>query len=532
MITHKATISSLSSEFLSIVGFSFCQIYLQAKDLLILEIENDENTLFIEFSVSSPYDRILIRDKHTRAKANTKDLFGVLLGEVITNVSQVEDDRILSISTHQHNLYFKLFGHKQSDLLITTKKNKIIHSLNNLDLIGIKFKYEAGEQREVNDFDDATPLLDVLLQSKYYFGKYYAKKFFSDSEYTADNLLKDVDKTKLTEELERFYYQLAKSKKSFIYKLQEYKYLFSLIKLDGYELFRECSSISEGIRTKFVQEISKKRIFEFKKLASNKLLRLIEKDKKAILQIEKLSDGLEESEQYKHYAELLISQTNPKEKLGKKAEIIDWDGSRIVIPLDERLNLIDNSQKYFKKASSILKERAFAKSKLIELNRRLVSNKELIQQIADNDDLKDLENLLFEKRKLLGNLVEKRKSEMEEDKFKKYELSEGYTLYVGKNAKNNDELTLRFAKPNDIWLHARGVSGSHCVIRVDGKLPSKGIIKEAATIAAYYSKAKSSHLVPVAYTQKKYVSKPKGANPGAVVIRREEVILVEPFTPE
>jgi predicted ribosome quality control (RQC) complex YloA/Tae2 family protein len=105
-------------------------------------------------------------------------------------------------------------------------------------------------------------------------------------------------------------------------------------------------------------------------------------------------------------------------------------------------------------------------------------------------------------------------------------------LYVGKNAKNNDELTMKFAKPNDIWLHARGVGGSHCVIRVDGSEPSKSIIKEAAAIAAFYSKAKTSNLAPVAYTYKKYVTKPKGANPGAVVVRREEVVLVEPYKPE
>jgi predicted ribosome quality control (RQC) complex YloA/Tae2 family protein len=283
---------------------------------------------------------------------------------------------------------------------------------------------------------------------------------------------------------------------------------------------------------KFVQEISKKRLFELRKKATDKLGKLIAKDSKAISQISQLSDGTEESEKFKHYAEILISQPNAKAKFGNKAEFDDWDGSKISIPLDEKLTLIENSHKYFKKASSILKERAFAKNKLNGLIENVAVNKQLQEKIGTTDKLKELENLLFENRKIIGIMVEKQETQAKEDKFKKYMLSEGFVLYVGKNAKNNDELTLRFAKPNDIWLHARGVSGSHCVIRVDGREPSKGIIKEAAAIAAFYSKAKTSHLAPVAYTQKKYVSKPKGANPGAVVIRREEVILVEPFQPD
>ena len=122
-----------------------------------------------------------------------------------------------------------------------------------------------------------------------------------------------------------------------------------------------------------------------------------------------------------------------------------------------------------------------------------------------------------------------------ETKFRKFQLGEGYVLYVGKNAANNDELTMRFAKPNDIWLHARGSSGSHCVIKSesgkkDEKVP-KTILKAAAEIAAFYSGAKNAKYTPVCYTQKKYVHKPKGANVGAVTLQREDIIMVEPRQP-
>ncbi|MFA7326104.1 MAG: NFACT RNA binding domain-containing protein [Candidatus Kapaibacterium sp.] len=532
MINHKATISALADELQSIVGYSFSQIYTQSQGLLIIEITDGKSVLFLEFSTNSPYDRLLLRNRHNRAKANTKDLFGVLVGETITNINQVNEDRILVISTQTHNLYFVMFGHNKSDLLVTTKKNKIIHSLNNLDIVGTKISIDTNEQKDISDFDGDTFFSDALKKCKYYFGKYYTESYLANNGLTKKTLVKDINIDAQTENVERYYYQLARAKESYVYKLSDDKYLLSLIELDGYELHKKCDSISEGIRTKFVREVSKKRITELKKKSLGKLVKLIKKDETAIQRIKKLEDGESKSEELRHFAEMLISQPNPKIKSGKEIELVDWEGNILKIALDEKLSLIDNAQKYFKKSSNVLKERTIAKAKLPELELQLVDKMQLQATIESTDDVKRLEEILVDNRKILGDIVERKGPEIREEKFKKYELSENFVLYVGKNAKNNDELTMKFAKPNDIWLHARGVGGSHCVIRVDGREPSKGIIKEAAAIAAFYSKAKTSHLAPVAYTQKKYVSKPKGANPGAVVLRREEVVLVEPYKPE
>ena len=532
MINHKATISALTDELQSIVGYKFSQLYKQDKGLLIIEITDGKSDLYLEFSTNSPYDRLLLRNRHNRAKANTKDLFGVLVGETITNINHVNEDRILVISTQTHNLYFVLFGHNKSDLLVTTKKNKIIHSLNNLDEIGTKISIDTNEQKSISDFDSETFLSDALKKCKYYLGKYYTENYLDKYGYSKKTLLKEVNIEELEENVDRYYYQLARAKESYVYKLSEEKYLLSLIELSGYELYKKCDDISGGILTKFICEVSKTRITELKKKSLGKLVKLISKDENAILRINNLEGGEEKSEELRHYAELLISQPNPKIKSGKEIELLDWDGESIRIPLDEKISLLDNAQKYFKKSSNVLKERTIAKAKLPELELRLAEKRSLLTTIEESEDAKKLEEIIVENRKILGDIVERKGPEIREEKFKRYDLSENFVLYVGKNAKNNDELTMKFAKPNDIWLHARGVGGSHCVIRVDGREPSKGIIKEAAAIAAFYSKAKTSHLAPVAYTHKKYVTKPKGANPGAVVVRREEVVLVEPYKPE
>ena len=146
--------------------------------------------------------------------------------------------------------------------------------------------------------------------------------------------------------------------------------------------------------------------------------------------------------------------------------------------------------------------------------------------------MKQLEKLYMKFGHELGINFQDNKME-KEDKFRKFELDDGFVAYAGKNAANNDELTMKFAKPNDMWFHARGSSGSHVVVPLnkDQKLPKK-ILEQAAGVAAYYSGAKNAKYTPVAYCLKKFVRKPKGSHPGSVTIARETVILAEPKLPE
>ena len=118
-------------------------------------------------------------------------------------------------------------------------------------------------------------------------------------------------------------------------------------------------------------------------------------------------------------------------------------------------------------------------------------------------------------------------------KFKHYLIQNKYHVYVGKDSKNNDLLTLKFAKQNDYWFHARGLSGSHVVLKNENLKEGipKNILKAAASLAAYHSKAKTAGMAPVSYTQKKYVTKKKGMEPGKVALLKEEVLIVKPEVP-
>ena len=106
-------------------------------------------------------------------------------------------------------------------------------------------------------------------------------------------------------------------------------------------------------------------------------------------------------------------------------------------------------------------------------------------------------------------------------------------MLIGRTSEGNDHLTLHMARPEDYWFHAHGCPGSHVVLR-RGKgpnEPSKATLEEVASWAAYYSKARTAGKVPVNWTQKKYVRKPRGAKAGLVTIEREKTLLVRPLEP-
>ena len=149
------------------------------------------------------------------------------------------------------------------------------------------------------------------------------------------------------------------------------------------------------------------------------------------------------------------------------------------------------------------------------------------------DFLSDLQRFLKEHADDLAPFVGEEAAGQDRVPFRRYDLGGGYEVWVGRNARQNDDLTFHHAQKYDLWMHARGVPGSHAVLRLPGRnaQPGTPLLMRAAAIAAYYSKARGSSLAPVMVAPRKYVRKPKGAAPGAVVVEREDVLLVEPGLP-
>ena len=123
---------------------------------------------------------------------------------------------------------------------------------------------------------------------------------------------------------------------------------------------------------------------------------------------------------------------------------------------------------------------------------------------------------------------------MEKEKYNiiEYRVQGDWIVLAGKTDTDNDYLSLKMADPNDYWFHVRGMPGSHVILRAkEGEEPDKSVLKEAAAIAAYHSKAKTGGVTAVSCTMAKYVSKPRGAKTGTVIIKKESVLKVRPAIP-
>ena len=118
--------------------------------------------------------------------------------------------------------------------------------------------------------------------------------------------------------------------------------------------------------------------------------------------------------------------------------------------------------------------------------------------------------------------------------YRSIDVDPRWFVLVGRSNFENDEITFQVAKPTDYWFHAQGVPGSHVVLRprAGGDGPPASVIERTASIAAHFSKAKHSSLVPVIYTQRKYVRKFRGARPGQVTCEREKMVMVPPALPD
>jgi predicted ribosome quality control (RQC) complex YloA/Tae2 family protein len=200
------------------------------------------------------------------------------------------------------------------------------------------------------------------------------------------------------------------------------------------------------------------------------------------------------------------------------------------IPIKADRSVSKNADRYYQKAQAARRSYEEAQKRLPKVERELNNVKSWIESLKNAERHYQYRDWYKQHKSELQPLEQ---TEQVQDKrpFRVMQLG-SYELWVGRNARSNDQLTSA-AHKEDIWMHARGVSGSHVVIRMDNHkdYPPKSIIEAAARIAAWYSKARGSTYAPVMYTKKKYVRKSKGAAPGAVTVEREEVIMVEPTKP-
>jgi predicted ribosome quality control (RQC) complex YloA/Tae2 family protein len=209
----------------------------------------------------------------------------------------------------------------------------------------------------------------------------------------------------------------------------------------------------------------------------------------------------------------------------KEITLPDFSGQqRIIIKLNSTLSAVQNAEAFYRKAKNESKEAELVASRLATT---LDGHRQATHWLAVLDaalQSKDLRNIPLPEKK--------GKAQHSDLPFHEFNL-QGYVVWVGKHAKANELLLNSYSRKNDVWLHARDVSGSHVLIRtVHGTqgLP-KAVLEQAAALAAWFSKGKTQGWLPVQYTERKYVRKRKGGAPGEVLVEKEKVLIVQPGLP-
>jgi len=255
------------------------------------------------------------------------------------------------------------------------------------------------------------------------------------------------------------------------------------------------------------------------------------------------TERLQQSDQaddYRQKADLLMAHLQTWEPGMKEISLPDFEtGEPVAIALQPDKNAVQNAQNLYKQHQKLKRARSAVEPLLQEVQSEIEYLEQVeaaIAQIESYQTAEDLQALEEIRDELIGQKYledpEYRNRTTEESantNFHRYRTPNGFEILIGRNNRQNDQLTFRVAGDYDLWFHAQEIPGSHLLLRLEpGAVPEASDLECAANLAAYYSRARQSDQVPVVYTQPKYVYKPKGAKPGIAIYKQERILWGKP----
>ncbi|AOY77378.1 Rqc2 family fibronectin-binding protein [Clostridium formicaceticum] len=569
--------SALVHEFQSLLSFNRIEkIYQPEADEIIILLRGQGKNLKLLLSVNSNYPRVHFTNISKENPA-TPPSFCMLLrkylqGGKIVAITQPNFERIIKFKIEtldelnmvkSRELIIEMMGRHSNIILIDCETNKILDSIKRISfdvsryrqvLPSLQYTMPPSKNKynplEVYDFEAFHVVLLQDLQYSVEKSLYHA--FIGISPLVAREICfiakieGDMPLSQLsTDALHRLY----KSFSALFQRLQSHDYRpylfldtnhqkyvdFSIIEITHLSLYQkqELSSISEMLevfyRNRDAQQRMKQKSYDLRKSITTKLDRLYNK----VQNLHQDLKNAKKADTYKLKGDLLTAHLYQIQKGDENAEVLNYydeNQSILKIQLDKRLSPSQNAQSYYKKYNK-------AKNALLEVDKQLKKAKEEIdylEQIVINIDqstyLSDLEEIhseLIETGYLKKRVTKKSIMNFKKTGYLKYMSSDGFEILVGKNNKQNDEITLKIADKDDLWFHIKDMPGSHVLLKTTGQPYSETAVLEAAILAAYYSKAKNATKVAVDYTTKKNVRKPKGAKPGMVIYDSYTTILVD-----
>ncbi len=242
----------------------------------------------------------------------------------------------------------------------------------------------------------------------------------------------------------------------------------------------------------------------------------------------------QKSEIYRQQADLLMAHLHLWKVGMKQITLKDFaTGEPVTISLNPEKNATQNAQALYKQHQKLKRARVAVEPLLAEVNTEIAYLQQVseslnqLENYQNSEDLQTLEEIreeLIQQNYIQVKTSHNRSSKNQSQPYR-YQTPSGFELWIGRNNRQNDQLTFRIAGDYDLWFHSQEIAGSHVLLRLTpGSVPEEADLQCAADWAAYYSQARHSEQVPVVYTEPKYVYKPKGAKPGMVVYKQERVL--------
>ena len=506
-------------------------VYTQERDRMFMHIPLDdlqEHHVIIDCSPNLSH--IYRRERHFKAKKNTFSLFNGYFPDEIRGIKIALNDRKIIFELSNSTLLFSIEGSASNVFLF-----------NKSGIIPFKKTDDADIKLPLNFLDEgieAASLINITGSSVPEWKEFSSPFPFAgkDIYLRAKALLKGESVEKFNLHIRDNIESVLNDKIAVYYDSFEHKPRFMpetfIIESETIEGLRIFDNYFEALNYYITLKHKKTDKIPVKNKIEKYLNQEIEKLASKLNSLKARIEAGSRENEYRNCGSLILANLNLIQKGSGIIELEDTvTGIMVKVKLDDKLSPQKNADRYFEKSKDERTNFEQSKELYTASLGKLEKLKGILSTVEEGMPDNELE-ILFGKLKINQ---QNRTSKMEDKfNFKHYILHGKYHVYVGKDSRNNDELTTQFAKQNDLWFHARGVAGSHVIIRVENtkEVIPKNIIKEAASIAAFFSKAKTSGTAPVAYTFRKYVHKKKGLAAGQVILDREDVVLVKPEIPK
>lgn len=534
------------------------KIYQPSKYEILLHIRANGKNQKLLLSAHPTYARMHLTTQNYDSPA-LPPMFCMLLrkhleGGFIEKIEQIDLERMIRITIRSRNeigdeslktLIIEIMGRHSNIILVDSKTNIILDSLKHVSLAVNRHRtvYAGSEyiapptQQKINPLQIETQEefirpLDFLSgnMDKQLVGAFigisplFAKEVVAKAGMVNEHALSEAFFT-----LQKPLLQHQYTPSMIVANGKEFFYLFPLSHLKGEE--KAFSSVSELLDRFFFGKAERDRV----KQQAHDLERFMQNEKakneKKVIKLQKTLEDASKADKYQLFGELLTANMYAMKKGDKEIEVINYydeNSGTVKITLDPLRTPSENAQRYFQKYQKAKNSIAIVEEQIEKTDEEIFYFDSLLQQMeaASSKDIEEIREELAEEGYMRNRKAKNVKKKPAKPILDKYIASDGTEILVGKNNKQNDYLTSKLARRDEIWLHTKDIPGSHVVIR--SLEPSDETLIEAAKLAAYFSKAKESSSVPVDYTKIRHVKKPSGAKLGFVTYDNQQTVYVTP----